>query len=433
MTMGPTSSPTPRGWSGYQIAVAGAALLLAIAALALGWSCRSRVETEAASSDLESIAAAEKPETLELDAEAQERIGLETAEAQFRALARQLRTTGVVGPNETRVARVRALSSGVITDVLVRKGDRVKTGQALLVYDSVELGEAEAAYLGTVAVLERARSEAEVARLALERADQLVEIGGIAPAEQQRRRAEHAAASATVRTYEAQLTNLRQKLARFGVTEEAANELASGATPGLGARSTLRAPFAGVVLDVQAVIGETVAPERELATVADLTTVWIQGDLYERDLAAITEGGAARVLVDAFPGETFVGRVSYVSDFLDPATRTAKVRCEVKNPDGRLRLSMFARVEIATSSQREALVVPRAALQQFDGEVSVFVRANENAFERRPVTVGASVDEWVEITAGLAQGERVVTTGALMLKSKLKLGEFAEPEEDERE
>jgi cobalt-zinc-cadmium efflux system membrane fusion protein len=411
----------------YRIVIAGTATVL------LGWTGCSREENKELGQVRESESTGETAHTIQLDAEAREQIGLETAEAQLRPLTRQLRTTGVVGPNETRVARVRALSSGVLTDVLVRKGDRVKAGQALLVYDNVELGEAEAEYRSTAAAIEKARSEAEVARLALERADRLVEIGGIAPAEQQRRGAEHAAASAGVRTYEAQLANLQQKLARFGASDEAMRELAAGAIVSLGARSTLRAPFSGVVLDVQAVAGETIAPERELATLADLSTVWIQGDLYERDLADIVEGRTARVYFDAFPGETFTGRVTYVSDFLDPATRTAKVRCEVKNPEGRLRLQMFAQVEIDTGDTKEALVVPRAALQELEGEASVFVQTRDDLFERRSVTLGASVEEWVEITAGLVLGEQVVTTGAVMLKSKLKLGEFAETEEDENE
>lgn len=424
--MNSTPSPTPRGMSRCRIAMAGMAVLLMFCA-----GC-SRTEEEARD-DPEAAATSAAPDTLELDTEAQEQIGLEIAEAQLRPLTQHLRTTGVVGPNETRVARIRALSAGIVTDVLVRKGDRVKPGQALLVYDNVELGEAEAEYRSTVAGLEKARSEAEVARLALERADQLVEIGGIAPAEQQRRRAEHAAASAAVRTYEAQLINIRQKLARFGVSDDAMKELESGATAGLSARSSLRAPFGGVVLDVQAVAGETLTPERELATVADLTTVWIQGDLYERDLAAIAEGLAARAYFDAFPGETFTGRVTYVSDFLDPTTRTAKVRCEVKNPEGRLRLEMFARVEIDTAGARETLVVPEAAVQQFDGEPAVFVYTSDSRFELRLVTLGARVDGWVAIAAGITPGEKVVTTGALMLKSKLKLSEFAESEEDEHQ
>ena len=403
---------------------------LALVLLLVWWNRRGPEDTATATEAAEKTEATETAAALTLDEEAQERIGLETVEAQPRPIGAHVRTTGIVGPNETRVARVRALSTGVITGVMVRRGDRVNAGQALLTYDNVELGQTVAGYRSALASLESTRGEAEVARLALERADRLVEIGGIAQAEHQRRKAEHAAALAAVKSSEAQLANLRQTLSRFGVNEGALKD--GNVDANTGARSTLRAPFAGTVLDVQAVSGETVSPERELATVADLSTVWILGDVYERDLATISEGREARVVTDAYPDEPFSCRVTYVSDVLDPQSRTAKVRCEAKNANGRLRLQMFARMEIAAGASRDVLAIPKDAIQQIDGEPSVFVRTGDESFERRPVRLGMTTDEWAEVTSGVQPGERIVTTGAVMLKSRLKVSEFAESEEDER-
>ena len=403
---------------------------LALVLFLVWWNRREPEDTATATEAAEKTEATETGAALTLDEEAQERIGLETVEAQPRPIGAHVRTTGIVGPNETRVARVRALSTGVITGVMVRRGDRVNAGQALLTYDNVELGQTVAGYRSALASLESTRGEAEVARLALERADRLVEIGGIAQAEHQRRKAEHAAALAAVKSSEAQLANLRQTLSRFGVNEGALKD--GNVDANTGARSTLRAPFAGTVLDVQAVSGETVSPERELATVADLSTVWILGDVYERDLATISEGREARVVTDAYPDEPFSCRVTYVSDVLDPQSRTAKVRCEAKNSNGRLRLQMFARMEIAAGASRDVLAIPKDAIQQIDGEPSVFVRTGDESFERRPVRLGMTTDEWAEVTSGVKPGERIVTTGAVMLKSRLKVSEFAESEEDER-
>ena len=426
-------STTSSGSRRRRLFIIGTAGLALLVALLFWWNGRPPADTEAAAIEsTEREATPETPGVLKVDAEAQERIGLETAEAQVRPLSAQIRTTGVVGPNETRVAHIRALSSGVITGVMVRKGDRVSAGQPLLTYDNVDLGQTEAEYRGAVAALEKARGDAEVARLALERADRLLQIGGIAEAEHQRRKAEHAAALGAVRSSEAQLANLRQKLARFGMSEAAVKDLGAGGDTSSGPRSTLRAPFSGVVLDVQAVSGETVSADRELATVADLSTVWIQGDVYERDLAAIGEGREARVFVDAYPDEPLSCRITYVSDLLDSTTRTAKVRCEVKNPDRRLRLQMFARMEIPSAAPRETLAIPRESVQQIDGEPSVFVRTGEDSFERRPVKLGVTTDEWAEVQSGVQRGERVVTTGAVMLKSRLKVSEFAESEENEK-
>ena len=391
---------------------------------------RERGDTAAATEVAEKTEPAEKPAALTLDDEAQERIGLETVKVQPRPIGAQVRTTGIVGPNETRVAHIRALSTGVITGVMVRRGDRVNVGQPLLTYDNAELGQTAAGYRSALASLESARGEAEVSRLALERADRLVEIGGIAQAEHQRRKAQYAAALSAVKSSEAQLANLRQTLSRFGVNEGALTDGSVDAST--GARSTLRAPFAGTVLDVPAVSGETVSPERELATVADLSTVWILGDVYERDLSSISEGREARVVTDAYPDEPLSCRVTYVSDVLDPQSRTAKVRCEAKNPGGRLRLQMFARMEIAAGAPRDVLAIPRSAIQQIDGETSVFVRTGDKSFERRVVRLGTTTEEWAEVTNGVNAGDRVVTTGAVMLKSRLKVSEFSESEKDER-
>lgn len=420
-----TNSAGSRRWVWTLVSVALAAVLLLV-----WWNRRDAEEPTSATEAAEKAEATEKPAVLTLDDEAQERIGLETVEAQLRPIGAHVRTTGTVGPNETRVAHVRSLSTGVITGVMVRRGDRVAAGQPLLTYDNVDLGQTVAGYRSAVASLESARGQAEVARLALERADRLVEIGGIAQAEHQRRKAEYDAALSTVKSSEAQLANLRQTLSRFGVTEGALKD-GPAETEG-GARATLRAPLAGTVLDVQAVAGETVSPERELATVADLSTVWILGDVYERDLAAVTEGREARVITDAYPDEPLSCRVTYVSDALDPQSRTAKVRCEAKNPNGRLRLQMFARMEIAAGTARDVLAIPRSAIQQIDGEASVFVRTGDTSFERRAIRLGATTDEWAEVISGVQANERVVTTGAVMLKSRLKVSEFAEPEEHEK-
>lgn len=425
----PTVSTTPARQGRRLLLLLGGAGVLLLLVLLVWRNGGGAEEPAEADETAEAKEAAETSGALILDAEAQERIGLETAQAETRPLSAQIRITGVVGPNETRVAHIRALSTGVITGVMVRRGDRVNAGQPLLTYDNVQLGESVAGYRGAIAALESARSQAEVTRLALERADQLVKTGGIAEAEHQRRKAEHEAALAAVRSSEAQLGNLRQALARFGVSEGAMKEGAD--TPG-GARSTLRAPFAGTVLEVQAVSGETVSPDRELATVADLSTVWILGDLYERDLAAVREGREARVVTDAYPEQPFVCRITDVSAFLDPQTRTAKVRCEAKNPDARLRLQMFARLEIPAGAARNVLTIPREAVQQIDGEPSVFVRTGDESFERRVVRLGGTTEEWAEVLSGVQQGDRVVTTGAVMLKSRLRVSEFAEPEEDER-
>ena len=219
----------------------------------------------------------------------------------------------------------------------------------------------------------------------------------------------------------AAVTSLERKLRRLGISQEELESFRNGADPNSASRSVVTAPFSGVVTDVHAAPGELINPDRELFTVADLTRVWLQGDVYQKDIAKIRVGQDAQVTVDAYPGETFSGRVTHVSDVLDPDTRTAKVRCEVPNRDGRLKLQMFATLALPISTARKALVIPARAVQDIDGVPTVFVRVGEERFEQRAVRVGAAVGESVEVMGGLKNGERVVTEAALMLKSRLKL------------
>lgn len=405
-----------------------AAVVVTLAALAL-WSRDERGEDAEAPRGEASIRAA--PEVVIVDAETQRQIGVTIAPVRLERLVEHVRATGVVGPDETRIARIRPLARGVIQRVYVRSGDRVRPGDPLAAYDNIELGELMAEYRRALAELEKTRADADVAARALERARSLVELGALSTAEYDRRRAEEVAARAAVQSQQAILASLERRLQRFGMS---AADLARhapaeiGQVPALGSQALVRAPFGGVVIATQVAEGETVDPERELFTIASLSTVWVQGHVYEKDIASIVEGQDVTVSVDAYPGETFAGTLTSVSDTLDPNTRTARVRCEVANPGGRLKLEMFATVEIPTSRRREALVIPVAAVQRLDNRFVVFVKASDTEFRVREVRLGAESGGRVEVTAGLTAGERVVVEGALMLKSTLKVGELGEHE-----
>lgn len=367
---------------------------------------------------------------IRVEPEMQRAIGLQVEPAQQRIVAETIRTTAVVGPDETRLSRIRPLAEGRVLQVLVRAGDRVASGQTLLVYDSITAGQLTSEYRSALAAVDRATADAEVTRRALERADNLVEVGGVAKAERERRAAELQRAQAEVNSARAGVTNLAQKLRRLGLSEEQLAGVPRGDDPDIVPRSTVTAPFAGVVLQVTTASGESITPDRELFTVADLSRVWLQADVYQKDIAKIRVGQNAVVTVDTYPGEAFTGRISNVSDTLDPTTRTAKVRCEVQNRDGRLKFQMFATLELPVSATHDALMVPSRSIQDIDGVSTVFVRLNEELFQPRPVRVGASAGDHVEIVDGLKAGDAVVTEGALMLKSKLKLRVEAEEGEE---
>ena len=392
---------------------------------------RSRVSTETGE-EATGAEQAEKeaPAVLEIEPDIQKAIGLADAAVEERPVAETIQTTGTVGPDETRLARIRPLADGRVTRVAVRAGDKVAAGQTLLTYDSVTAGDLISDYRTASADLERATAEADVAKRAVERADNLLELGGVAKGERDRRSAEYQRAVAEVNSARAAVASLERKLSRLGLSSGELESFRKGADPDAASRSALGAPFGGVVTEVHVAAGELINPDRELFTIADLTNVWIQGDVYQKDIAKIRVGQNAQVTVDAYPDETFIGRVTHVSDMLDPDTRTAKVRCEVRNPGGRLRLQMFATLALPISEPRNALVIPARAVQEIDAVSTVFVRVDDEHFAARAVRVGAQVGQSVEVVEGLKPGERVVTDGALMLKSRLKLR--VEEEEEEK-
>jgi len=414
-----TSTPrSVRLWWVAGVLIAGLAIVIALwwrSGASVGPPVSEQRENEVAESSGASA------DILEIEPDIQRAVGMAIEPVQRRAVAETIQTTGVVGPDETRLARVRPLAEGRVTRVAVRVGDRVGAGQTLLAYDSITAGQLISDYRGAVSTLERATAEADVARRSLERADNLVELGAVAKGERERRSAEHQRALADVNSARSALTNLEQKLLRLGTSRDELARLRGGGDINPPSASVVSAPFAGVVLEVHAAAGEVIAPERELFTIADLSRVWVQGDVYQKDIAKVRIGQDAVVTVDAYPREMFTGKVTHVSDVLDPATRTAKVRCEVANRDGRLKFQMFATLALPVSAPRDALVIPSRAVQDIDGVPTVFVRVGEKQFEKRPVRVGAATGDGVEVTEGLKVGESVVTVGALMLKSRLKL------------
>lgn len=417
-----------------RILLGGVAVTLLLVA-GLWWSWSGTAERPSNEGEVERESAeSTPPNVITLDERTRETIGLKLQPVEQRAFADVIQITGVVTPNETRVAHVRLLTSGRVEQVHVRVGDRVAAGQPLLTYDNVEVGELVGQYLSAAAAVERAAADAEVAKRAVERAGKLVDIGGLSRGEFERRDAEHKRALAEVATVRAAVTNVERKLQRFGLDADDRSRLRSSSGDAAAwSRTTVRAPFAGVVTAADVAPGEVADTQRELFTVADLSTVWVIGDLYQKDIAAVRRGQEARITTESYPGETFAGRITYVSDVLDSTTRTAKVRSEVPNRDGRLKLQMFVAMQIPTATTRDALVIPAAALQQIDDDTVVFVQTGEDTFEKRVVETGLGTGGWVPVMTGLKVGDRVVTDGAFMLKSKLKAASIGEGEEEEKE
>ena len=333
-----------------------------------------------------------------------------------------LEVTGIVTADESRVAHVRPLAKGVVEKIDVSLGSRVTTGQPLLIYDNIELGQLVGEFLTEQSTLRQSQTDREVKRSAMGRAEALIKIEAIAQQELDLRRAEFRNSEAAVASAEARVSRVEEQLHRFGLSDQDLRALrpdANEAPHRAASHSTLRAPFAGVVTKFDVAVGEVVESDKELFTIADISTVWVLADVYEKDVAKISQNGTVTVKVDAYPDRTFTGRITHVSDLIDPATRAAKVRCVVDNRDGALKLDMFAKVMLGTLEERQGITVPADAIQQVDNQAVVFVRQSNTRFERKNVQVGRRTGDLVEILSGLADGEMVVGKGSFYLKTAL--------------
>lgn len=362
----------------------------------------------------------EDPNVVELNPEAQKNANLALASVGEQKIQEMIKATGVVSPDETRVAHIYPLAQGIAEKPYVRLGDHVQAGQPLLLYDNIELGETVGEHLSMHGEVAKEKAQLEVARKSVERANTLIGVEAISPRDYELRKAEELQAEAAVQSKEAELARSEEKLHRFGLTEEQVQRLkVSGEGHRTASHNTLRAPFAGIITKYDVSQGESVARDKELFTLVDTSSVWVLGDIYEKDLGRIPGRGDCLVTVSSYPDERFRGQITYLSDFLDPSSRTAKLRCVVSNKDGRLKLEMFADVFIPTTSATAAAVVPGAALQDIEGKPVVFVQRDATHFEKREVTLGERGEQEIQILNGVRPGEKVVTAGSFYLKSAL--------------
>lgn len=362
------------------------------------------------------------PGVVEIDEIAQRNASVDMAAAVSRTLPTVIEMTGVVAPEESRVAHIRPLARGLIEDVSVSLGSRVDAGQALITFDNIELGELIGTYLSERAALQQAQSELDVKRKTLDRAQELIKLEAIAQQTLELRRAETQNAEAGVNSQRARVAKVEEQIHRFGLSDSDLAKLTTEEGRNLhrtASHSAIRAPFAGVITKYDVAKGEVVQPDKELFTLTNLTTVWVQADVYEKDLGRIERDSDVAVKVEAYPDRSFAGRLTFIADLIDPKTRTAKVRCVVANGDGALKLDMFARIAIPTKDRRQAVVVPQVAVQHVDNQSVVFVRRTATQFERRDVRLGSSSGGLVEILDGLKPGETVVAAGSFYFKTAL--------------
>jgi cobalt-zinc-cadmium efflux system membrane fusion protein len=340
-----------------------------------------------------------------LSKEATDRAGIEVTTVESSSQATTLRIPGTVQPNAYKTVSVTPLTNGRVTRVAAELGQSVQGGQLLAEIYSPELAEARTKYLSATA-------ELSAHELELQRTEKLVAIGGASKQELEQLHAEHTGKLAMVDSY-------RSKLLLLGLSEQDIQNL----TPRSHSDSTLRivAPAPGVVTARAVNVGLNVDPSMSLFTLSDLASVWIVGELYERDFGAATVGTPVTVTFAAYPNLELSGKIAYIDPQVKAETRTTQVRVEVPNPKGQLRLGMLAEVRLSSGQQANFISIPRSAVQTLADRTVVYVQDPQTPtrFLEREVVLGDSAGaDTVRVQSGLQAGERIVTKGSFSLRAE---------------
>ena len=318
-----------------------------------------------------------------------------------------------VVPDHHATADITALVRGRVVDVYADLGQQVKGGDLLAILYSSELGMAQSAYLKALAKL-------YVAERSYERAQMLLKENVIGLAESQRRQGE-------MLSLRAEKREAQDRLRLLGMTDEQINKLDRDQK--IHSYVPISAPFDSRVIARNLTKGEVVEVTEKLFTVADLSEVWVLANIPEKDIPFIRPEIPGRdataveqqvdVLLTAYPGEVFKGKVTYVGDVLDVETRTMSLRLELPNPERKFKPHMYATIRVHSLPVRNALIVPEHAVQRERDRRFVFIQRDPTTFEARDVLVGESNGEVVRILDGLREGEPLVVKGAFILKSEL--------------
>jgi RND family efflux transporter MFP subunit len=313
--------------------------------------------------------------------------------------------TGIVQPNAYHETPVISLVSGIVRSVRAELGQAVGRGQTLAVVSSNELAETESRYVTAFAELDEHHKHHR-------RTAKLVEIGAAS-------REEFEMATTKLKTAEADVANMRQKLLLLGLSPQRVNGLNTSSQ--VSSEVLIPSPASGSITTRTVNPGEVIEANKELMRVTDLSSVWVAGQVYEKDLGRVIVGSGASVSTDAYPGRVFRGRVSYVDPRVDPATRTAQVRIELANPGQALKIGMYVNVAFATigGAENTVPVVPVVAVQNINNQQTVFVATNDaNVFVLRPVRLGPESNGYYPVLEGLVVGDRVVTEGSFLLRAE---------------
>ena len=333
-------------------------------------------------------------------------IGLETAEARLMPLELTISVPGQIVPNQNRVAVVSPFIESSINEVFVNVGDRVETKELLVCLTSLEIGMLRAEY-------DKAKAELTIKKQNYNRQQKLFEEKIVPNKSFQEAELEYQLA-------EVHCNYAVKKLLAIGSSSEEIENPPTAHSNVVGSTIHILAPISGVVTSRTASLGQKVDSSSQLFEIMNIENVWLEADIFEKDLTKIRQGQTVKVKVSAYPDEIFSGDIFYIGSTLTPETKTIKVLVEIDNKAEKLKPGMFAETHIVVGQKQNALVIPKSAVLE-DENLKVVFAAEENGYHRHVVETGYESFGFIEIMSGLTLGSIVVTKGNYQLKSQSKM------------
>lgn len=330
-----------------------------------------------------------------VNAQSKQGTPIQLAQVSLEAVQNEVAVPAKVQADPERVVHIYPPVSGRLVSLNVRPGDVVKPGQTVATIESSDAASARSDY-------DKAKIEADRSQQAEKRAALLLQHEVLAQKDYEDIKAQAESAKSD-------LTRTEQRLRMLGLNNTSGSD-----------QVTVKAPRAGVVLDVGAANGElskSLDNANSIATIADLSSVWVVGDLFEKDLSVASRGTPAKITIGALPNDSWSGTISNVSDVLDPNTRALKIRVVLTNPGHKLKPELFATIHLAGHKQ-QFVVVPTTAVLHEGNDTFVMVKKSDGSYEKRSVTVANSQADKTEIASGLQPGETIVTSGAELLRDE---------------
>jgi len=341
---------------------------------------------------------------------------------------------GKVDFNGNRVTPLFAQFAGRVVRLDAEAGMSVRQGQVLGMLDSsdvvgiqAEYQHAQAEYQQVLAAERTARSSLDLAVRTRERAARLAEVEAIPQRELQEAQVSEAHATdelqraqSAVAAAQSAVAATRGRLQIAGFNDQDIEHLDKAGPSAITRQSPLTAPVSGTIVERNLGLGQVVQVGGEaLFKIADLSTVWVNADVYEDQLASIKAGAQVMIQTPAYPKETFTARVDRIAAIVDPDKRTVAVRCVIPNGDGRLKPGMFASVVLQSGAIQRAVVVPTSAIVATGSRRTVFLEKEPGTYQERVVEIGDEITGSVVVRSGLREDERVVVQGSLLLSRQI--------------